>query len=190
MQPEDQRHHEGRQQDEAGPVGAPARRAAGWRGPSCRRRQSGDGDSMSSTLSQKIARQLVTWVSAPPSSGPMLKPSIRNPDQAPIAAARRSGAAPSSTAASVLGTANAAARPCNARPASNAVCVPAVRDDAGRDAEQRQAGHRRQPRAEPVRRLAAEHDERRGDDQVGIDRPLHAARAQGKLASACSAAPP
>ena len=81
---------------------------------------------MSSRLSQKIARQLVTWVSAPPSSGPMLKPSIKNPDQAPIAAARRSGAAPSSTAASVLGTANAAASPCSARPASNAVCVPAV----------------------------------------------------------------
>src|SRR5215471_21644548 len=45
---------------------------------------------MSRTLSQKITRQLVTWVSAPPSSGPMLKPSIRNPVQAPIAAPRRS----------------------------------------------------------------------------------------------------
>jgi hypothetical protein len=31
-----------------------------------------------------------------------------------------------STAASVLGTANAAARPCKARPASSAVWVPAV----------------------------------------------------------------
>jgi hypothetical protein len=37
---------------------------------------------MSRTLSQKITRQPVTWVSAPPSSGPMLKPSIRNPVQA------------------------------------------------------------------------------------------------------------
>jgi hypothetical protein len=36
---------------------------------------------MSGTLSQKIMRQLVTWVSAPPSSGPMLKPSIRNRHQ-------------------------------------------------------------------------------------------------------------
>ena len=66
---------------------------------------------MSRTLSQKIMRQPATWVRAPPSSGPMLKPSIRNPVQAPIAAARRSGAAPASTAAKVLGTANAAARP-------------------------------------------------------------------------------
>ncbi len=81
---------------------------------------------ISRTLSQKIMRQLVTWVSAPPSSGPMLKPSIRNPDQAPIAAARRSGAAPVSTAASVLGTAKAAARPCRARPASSADGVPEV----------------------------------------------------------------
>ena len=81
---------------------------------------------ISRTLSQKITRQPVTWVSAPPSSGPMLKPSIRNPVQAPIAAARRSGAALVSTAASVLGTANAAARPCRARPASSSVCVPAV----------------------------------------------------------------
>ena len=81
---------------------------------------------ISRTLSQKIARHPVKCVSAPPSSGPMLKPSIRNPDQAPIAAARRSGAALVSTAASVLGTANAAARPCMARPASSSVCVPAM----------------------------------------------------------------
>ena len=40
---------------------------------------------MSIALSQKIPRQPVMWVSAPPSSGPMLKPSIRNPVQAPIA---------------------------------------------------------------------------------------------------------
>jgi hypothetical protein len=56
----------------------------------------------------------------------MLKPSIRNPVQAPTAAALRSGAALVSTAARVLGTANAAARPCKARPASSSVCVPAA----------------------------------------------------------------
>jgi hypothetical protein len=56
----------------------------------------------------------------------MLKPSIRNPVQAPTAAALRSGAALVSTAARVLGTANAAARPCKARPANSAACVPAV----------------------------------------------------------------
>ena len=81
---------------------------------------------MSGTLSQKITRQPVTWVSAPPSRGPMLKPSIRNPLQAPIAAVRRSGAAPVSTAANVLGTAKAAAKPCKARPASSAACSPAM----------------------------------------------------------------
>ena len=83
--------------------------------------------SISGTSSQKIMRQPATCVSAPPSSGPMLKPSIRNPVQAPIAAALRSGVALASTAASVLGTANAAARPCKARPASNAASVPARR---------------------------------------------------------------
>ena len=51
----------------------------------------------------------------------MLKPSIRNPAQAPIAAALRSGAALVPTAANVLGTANAAERPCKARPAKRAV---------------------------------------------------------------------
>ena len=81
---------------------------------------------ISGTSSQKITRQPVTCVSAPPSSGPMLKPSIRKPVQAPIAAALRSGGALVSTAASVLGTANAAAKPCKARPASRAASVPAV----------------------------------------------------------------
>jgi hypothetical protein len=56
----------------------------------------------------------------------MLKPRIRNPAQAPIAAALRSGAALVSTAARVLGTATAAARPCKARPASRAVCSKAL----------------------------------------------------------------
>ena len=56
----------------------------------------------------------------------MLKPSIRNPAQAPIAAALRSGAALVPTAAKVLGTANAAARPCKARPAKSAVCSKAT----------------------------------------------------------------
>ena len=82
--------------------------------------------SMSGTLSQKITRQLVKCVSAPPMSGPMLKPSIRKPVQAPIAAALRSGPALVSTAARVLGTANAAAKPCKARPASSTACVPAT----------------------------------------------------------------
>ena len=87
---------------------------------------------ISGTSSQKITRQPTACVSAPPASGPMLKPSIRNPVQAPIAPALRSGPAPVSTAASVLGTANAAARPCKARPASSAASEPAVamRQDA------------------------------------------------------------
>jgi hypothetical protein len=82
--------------------------------------------SMSATLNQKITRQLVKCVSAPPSRGPMLKPSIRKPVHAPIAAALRSGVALVSTAASVPGATSAAARPCNARPASSSACVPAA----------------------------------------------------------------
>ena len=54
-------------------------------------------------------------------------------------------------------------------------------NDAGRDAEQRQSDHRCSPRAEPVRRLSAEHDEDRGDDQIGVDRPFHAGWAEEKL---------
>jgi hypothetical protein len=56
----------------------------------------------------------------------MLKPNIRKPVHAPMAAALRSGVALVSTAASVLGTAAAAARPCNARPASSSACEPAA----------------------------------------------------------------
>ena len=81
--------------------------------------------SMRSALSQKIARQPATRVSAPPTSGPMLKPSIRNPVQAAIAAARRGGATLALTAAKVQGTANAAAKPCKARPANRVACMPA-----------------------------------------------------------------
>ena len=49
-----------------------------------------------------------------------------------------------------------------------------VGNDAGRDDEQRQSGHRCRPCAEPIRPLAAKHDEGGGDDQIGIHRPLHA----------------
>jgi hypothetical protein len=56
----------------------------------------------------------------------MLKPSIRKPVHAPIAAALRSDAALVSSAANVLGTATAAARPCKARPASSSAWVPAL----------------------------------------------------------------
>ena len=127
MQPEDHRHHQRGQQDKADPVRAPAlRTVSDARSPSPQRRGRRMAINISGTLNQKIARHPVKCVSAPPSSGPMLKPSIRNPVQAPIAAARRSGVALVSTAARVLGTANAAARPCKARPASNAACVPAV----------------------------------------------------------------
>jgi hypothetical protein len=69
----------------------------------------------------------------------MLKPSIRNPVQAPIAAALRSGAALAFTAARVQGTAKAAAKPCKVRPASSAAWLSGHGDDAGRDAEQRQS---------------------------------------------------
>ena len=81
---------------------------------------------ISRALSQKIARQPAMWVRAPPSSGPMLKPSIRNPVQAPIAAALRSGAALAFTAARVQGTAKAAAKPCKVRPASSAAWLSAM----------------------------------------------------------------
>ena len=82
--------------------------------------------SVRGTLSTKIIRQLAKWVSAPPRSGPMLKPSIRKPVHAPMAAVRRSGGAPVLTAASVPGTARAAAKPCRARPAISSACVPAA----------------------------------------------------------------
>jgi hypothetical protein len=52
---------------------------------------------------------------------------------------------------------------------------------AGRSAEQRQSQHRCQPCAEPIRCLATEHDEGRGNDQIGIDCPLHAGRGEEKL---------
>jgi hypothetical protein len=69
-----------------------------------------------------MTRQPMKCVSAPPTSGPMLNPSIRKAVQAPVAAARRSAGALASTAARVPGTANAAASPCNARPTSSAAC--------------------------------------------------------------------
>ena len=78
---------------------------------------------ISGMFSQNIMRQLAVWVSRPPNNGPILKPSIKEPLQAPIDTARRCGAALVPTAASVLGTAKAAERPCSARPASNAVSL-------------------------------------------------------------------
>jgi hypothetical protein len=55
------------------------------------------------------------------------------------------------------------------------------RNGARREREQRQSRHRGHPRAEAIRRLAAEHDRGCGDDQIGIDRPLHAVGAERKL---------
>jgi len=71
--------------------------------------------SMTSTFSQKFMRHPAKWVMAPPTKGPMLKPSIRKPVQAPIARARSDSGASSDTAASVPGTAKAAPKPCSAR---------------------------------------------------------------------------
>ena len=70
---------------------------------------------MTTTFSQKMERQPAKCVTAPPTSGPMLKPSIRNPLQVPIASARPVSGAASLTAASVPATANAAPSPCSAR---------------------------------------------------------------------------
>ena len=80
-----------------------------------------DAMHISGMFNQNIARQPAVWVSRPPNNGPTLKPSIKNPLQAPIYTARRCGVAPVPTAASVLGTAKAAERPCRARPANNVV---------------------------------------------------------------------
>ena len=129
---------------------------------------------MSRTLSQKITRQPMTWVSAPPSSGPMLKPSIRNPVQAPIARCpalrRRAGVDRSQGAGHRERRREALQGPSGQQ---LGLCAGGG-NDAGRDAEQRQSDHRCQPRAEPISRLAAKHNAGRGDDQIGIDRPLHA----------------
>ncbi|MEA2779940.1 MAG: hypothetical protein QOK29_1484 [Rhodospirillaceae bacterium] len=47
------------------------------------------------------------------------------------------------------------------------------RDDQRGEREQCDPGGRGAPRPEPVRRLAAQNDERGGSQQVGIDHPFH-----------------
>ena len=56
-------------------------------------------------------------------------------------------------------------------------------DHAGRDTEQCQASHRYQACAEQVRRLAAQHNAGCRHDQVGVDRPLSANRAEAEFSS-------
>ncbi len=77
-----------------------------------------DATSISGRLSQKLASQPSVWVRNPPTSGPRLKPSIRNPVQAPIAAGRDAAVVAPATAR-VPATANAAPSPCSTRPASS-----------------------------------------------------------------------
>ena len=132
---------------------------------------------MKRTLSQKITRQPMKCVSAPPNKGPMLKPSIKNPVQAPDAAARRSRGALVSTAAKVEGTANAAARTLQGTPGQQCSLCAGEGNDAGRDGEQRQSSYRCRSCAKPIRRLAAEYDAGSRDEKVGIDRPFNASGA-------------
>ena len=95
---------------------------------------------ISGMFNQNIARHPAVWVSRPPNNGPTLKPSIKNPLQAPIYTARRCGVAPVPTAASVLGTAKAAENPAGPVPPTTRF---AARQgyDTGCDAEQCQASH-------------------------------------------------
>ncbi|MEA2738947.1 MAG: hypothetical protein QOH05_2254 [Acetobacteraceae bacterium] len=99
-------------------------------------------------LSQNITRQPTRCVTTPPNSGPMLKPSMRNPVHAPIAAARRSGGITVPSAASVLGTASAEAKPCKARPVSSvaALVESAIMADAAANSARPAIATRRAPR--------------------------------------------
>jgi hypothetical protein len=99
-------------------------------------------------LSQNMTRQPMRCVTAPPNSGPMLKPSMRNPVHAAIPPARRSGGMTVPSAASVLGTASAEARPCKARPVSSmaALLESAMIADAAANSTRPATATRRAPK--------------------------------------------
>ncbi len=134
-------------------------------------------------LTQNITRHPTRCVSAPPNSGPMLKPSMRNPVHAPIAAARRSGGMTVPSAANVLGTASAEAKPCKARPVSSMapLAESAMMADAAANSMRPTIATRRAPKrseASPPSTMQS------GDDEIGVHRPLHVRRAKGEVVGA------
>ncbi len=177
---QDRRYHGRRQQHKAEPVGGSACRTVSMRG--CRRAAARPANAthISGIFSQNITRQLAVWVSRPPNNGPILKPSIKEPLQAPIDMARRCGAALVPTAASVRGPRKRPRDP--ARPPHQQCALTARKgDNTGCDAKQCKASHRYQACAEPVRRFAAKHNAGCRHDQVGVDRPLSANHAKAEF---------
>ena len=108
----------------------------------------------------------------------MLKPSIRKPVQALIACARFESGAASDTAARVPATAKAPPSPCKARAPMTTIPAGATAISNEARANTPDADSRGISGAEPVRRLAAENDEYRGSEQVGVDDPFHLRRAE------------
>ncbi len=70
-------------------------------------------------LMKKIARQLTSWVSTPPSTGPIARARALTPAHVPIAVPRCSGGNDWVMMARVAGIMNAAPMPCTARNATS-----------------------------------------------------------------------
>jgi hypothetical protein len=99
----------------------------------------------------------------------MLKPSIRNPVQAPMAPARFASGAASVTAADGEGRAEPLQRAC----ADDYGSVGSERDHHRGQSEQRDPAGGGPSRPELVRCLAAQNDENGGGQQIGVHRPFH-----------------
>ena len=106
------------------------------------------------------------------------------------ACARFESGAASDTAARVPATAKAPPSPCSARapittiPAGATAISNEARANTPMPTVEEYRG------AEPVRRLAAENDEYRGSEQVGVDDPFNLRRAECKPFSSSPAEPP
>ena len=139
------------------------------------RRGSGRASTRTSgTLSAKIQRHETWSTIQPPASGPTIAAIPPQAVHDPMAAPRSLGANAPTMIASELGVSSAPAAPCSARAAISVSIVGASGAREREDAERRDADREDAPLAVDVPERAADEDQRREREQVGVRRPTAA----------------
>ena len=153
------------------------RKASGSRLSSTACRVSATVAAISGRLTQKIARQEMSPISAPPPAGPSTVAIPVQAVQVPTALPRASPSKVAATIASEPGTSSAPAIPCRAR-------APIRNSTVGRDRAERRGGaegdqpdDEHPPPAELVAERAADQEQRDQRQHVGLDDPLLAGEA-------------
>ena len=131
---------------------------------------------------KKIARQVTSSVSQPPTSGPSARAIAETPAHVPIALPRSAGGKALVMMHSVAGIISAAPRPWTARTATSQPSVGARPISALEETEDHDADQEDLAAAEDVAEAAAGDQQDGEGERVGVDRPLQRGQARRRSA--------